>query len=109
MKLALKVGTKKKYENSTTTKSVANEGFVEGSNSWNPSGRKTTDTQVKGEALQRNVRIHDNVFISVESILSLICNDVRLRISSLQKVVDKPMNRAMCERWSFPLTILRSN
>ena len=58
---------------------------------------------------QRNVRIHDKVFISVESILSLICNDVRLRISSLQKVADKPMNRAMCERWSVPLTILRSN
>ena len=33
MKIALKVGTKKKYGNSTTTKSVANEGFVEGSNS----------------------------------------------------------------------------
>ena len=42
LKLALKVGTKKKYGNSTTTKSVANEGFVEGSNSWNPSGTKTT-------------------------------------------------------------------
>ena len=58
---------------------------------------------------QRNVRIHDKVFISVESILSLICNDVRLRISSLQNVADNPMNRAMCERWSFPFTILRSN
>ena len=45
---------------------------------------------------QRNVRIHDKVFVSVESILSLICNDVRLRISSLQKVDDKPINRAMC-------------
>ena len=52
MKLALKVGTKKKYGNSTTTKSVANEGFVEGSNSWNPSGTKTTPTQVKSEAQQ---------------------------------------------------------
>ena len=52
MKLALKVGTKKKYGNSTTTKSVANEGFVEGSNSWIPSGRKTTHTQVMSEALQ---------------------------------------------------------
>ena len=52
MKLALKVGTKKKYGNSTTTKSVANEGFVEGSNSWNPSGTKTTLTQVKSEAQQ---------------------------------------------------------
>ena len=30
MKLALKVVAKKKYENSTTTKSLANEGFVEG-------------------------------------------------------------------------------
>ena len=52
MKLALKVGTKKKYGNSTTTKSLANEGFVEGSNSWNPSGTKTTPTQVKSEAQQ---------------------------------------------------------
>ena len=38
MKLALKVGAKKKYGNSTITKSMVNEGFVEGSNSWNPSG-----------------------------------------------------------------------
>ena len=52
MKLALKVGTKKKYGNSTKTKSVANEGFVEGSKSWNPSGTKTTPTQVKSEAQQ---------------------------------------------------------
>ena len=52
MKLALKVGTKKKYGNSTTTKSVANEGFVEGSNSWNPSGTKTTPTKVKSVAQQ---------------------------------------------------------
>ena len=52
MKLALKVGTKKKYGNSTTTKSVANEGFVERSNSWNPSGTKTTPTQVKSVSQQ---------------------------------------------------------
>ena len=52
MKLALKVGTKKKYGNSTTTKSVANEWFFEGSNSWNPSGTKTTPTQAKSEAQQ---------------------------------------------------------
>ena len=52
MNLALKVGTNKKYGNSTTTKSVANEGFVEGSNSLNPSGTKTTLTQVKSEAQQ---------------------------------------------------------
>ena len=44
IKLALKVGAKNKYGNSTTTKSVANEGFVEGSNSWDPSGTKTTPT-----------------------------------------------------------------
>ena len=50
MKLALKVGAKKRYENSTITKSVANEGFVEGSNSWNLSGTKTTPAQVKSEA-----------------------------------------------------------
>ena len=49
MKLALKVGAKKRYENSTITKSVANEGFVEGSNSWNLSGTKTTPAQVKSE------------------------------------------------------------
>ena len=52
MKLALKVKAKNKYENSTTTKSVANEGFVEGSNSWNPSGAKTTPTQVNSEEQQ---------------------------------------------------------
>ena len=52
MKLALKVGIKRKYGNSTTTKNVANEGFVEGSTSWNLSGTKTTPTQVKSEAQQ---------------------------------------------------------
>ena len=31
---------------------MANEGFVEGSNSWDPSGTKTTPTQVKSEAQQ---------------------------------------------------------
>ena len=31
---------------------MANEGFVEGSNSGNPSGMKTTPTQVKSEAQQ---------------------------------------------------------
>ena len=31
---------------------MANEGFVEGSNSWNPSGTKTTLNQVKSEAQQ---------------------------------------------------------
>ena len=29
---------------------MANEGFVEGSTSWNPNGTKTTSTQVKSEA-----------------------------------------------------------
>ena len=43
MKLDLKVGAKKNYGNSTITKSVAKEGFVEGS-TWNPSGTKTTPT-----------------------------------------------------------------
>ena len=52
MKLALKVGAKNKYGNSTTTKSVANKEFVESSNSWNPSGTKTTPTKVKSEAQQ---------------------------------------------------------
>ena len=41
-----------------------------------------------------------------DTIFHLICNDVRLRISGLQKVVDSPANRSMCERWSFPLNIL---
>ena len=44
MKIALKVGAKKKYENSTTTKCVAKEGFVEGSTSWNPTGTKIAPT-----------------------------------------------------------------
>ena len=54
MKLALKVGAKKNHGISTTTKNVANEGFVEGSTSWNPSGTKTTPTQVKSEAQQES-------------------------------------------------------
>ena len=57
---------------------------------------------------QRNARIHDNNFISADSIFSLICNDVRLRITSFQNVADNPANRAMCERWPFPLAILRA-
>ena len=52
MKLALKVRAKKNG-NSTTTKNVANEGFVKVSTSWNPSGTKTTPTQVKSEAPQQ--------------------------------------------------------
>ena len=55
---------------------------------------------------QRNSRIHENIFSLVDAIFHLVCNDVRLRISSLKKVVDNPVNRAMCERWSFPLNIL---
>ena len=50
MKLALKVGAKKKKGNSTTTKNVANERFVEVSTCWNPSGIKITPTKVKSEA-----------------------------------------------------------
>ena len=57
---------------------------------------------------QRNARVHDNIFISVDSIFSLICNDARLKISSFQNVVDNPANRAMSESWLFPLAILRS-
>ena len=52
IKLALKVEALNKYRSSTTIKSVAKEGFVEGSTSWNPSGTKTTHTQVKSEAQQ---------------------------------------------------------
>ena len=57
---------------------------------------------------QRNVRVHDNLFISDDSIFSLICNYVRLRITIFQNVADNPVNRSICERWPFPLTILRS-
>ena len=50
IKLALKVVAQKKYGNSSTTKSVAKEGFVEGSTSWYPSGTKTIpSSQVKSE------------------------------------------------------------
>ena len=55
---------------------------------------------------QRNSRVYENSFSPADAIFHLICNDVRLRISSFQKVVDNPVNRAMCERWSFPLNIL---
>ena len=57
---------------------------------------------------QRNARIHENQFNSVDSIFFLICNDVRLRITSFQNVADSLENRDLCERWSIPLTILRS-
>ena len=56
---------------------------------------------------QRNARIHQNQFNSVDSIFYLICNYVRLRISSFHNVADNPENRDLCERWSLPLTILR--
>ena len=55
---------------------------------------------------QRNCRVHENIFSPTDTIFHLICNDVRLRISSFQKVVDNTENRSMCERWSFPLNIL---
>ena len=55
----------------------------------------------------RNARVHLNQFISVDSIFYIICNDVRLRITSFQNVADNPANRDLCQRWSFPLTILR--
>ena len=55
---------------------------------------------------QRNSRIYENIYSPADAIFHLICNDVRLRISSFQKVVDNLVNRAMCERWSFPLNIL---
>ena len=57
---------------------------------------------------QRNARVHDNLFTTNVSIFSLIFNDVRLIITTFHNVADNPANRAMCERWSFPLTILRS-
>ena len=56
---------------------------------------------------QRNARVHENQFISIDSIFYLICNDVRLRITSFQNVANNPANRDLCEIWRFPLTILR--
>ena len=50
--------------------------------------------------------MYENIYSPADAIFHLICNDVRLRISSFQKVVDNPVNIAMCERWSFPLNIL---
>ena len=55
---------------------------------------------------QRNSRIHENIFSPADDIFHLICNDVRLRISGFYKVIDNPVNRSMCDRWSFPLHIL---
>ena len=54
----------------------------------------------------RNSSIHENIFSPADAIFHLICNDVRLRISRIHKVVDNPVNRSMCERWSFPFNIL---
>ena len=55
MELALKVGAQNKYGNSITTKSVAKQGFNEGSTSWNPSGTKISPTpQVKSEVNQES-------------------------------------------------------
>ena len=56
---------------------------------------------------QRNARVHENNFISADSIFYLICNDIRLKITSFQNVADNPATRDVCERWSVPLTILR--
>ena len=55
---------------------------------------------------QRNSRIHENLFSPADDIFHLICNDVRLRISGFQKVIDNPVKISMCERGSFPLDIL---
>ena len=54
----------------------------------------------------RNSRIQENNYTPADTIFLLICDNVRLRISGLQKVADTPANRAMFERWSFPLNIL---
>ena len=45
---------------------------------------------------QRNARVHENQFIFVDSIFYLICNDVKLRITSFQNVADNPVNRDLC-------------
>ena len=47
---------------------------------------------------QRNSRIHENIYSPADAIFHLKCNDVRLRVSGLQKVDDNPTNRSMCER-----------
>ena len=54
----------------------------------------------------RNRRIQENSYAPAYNIFHLICDDVRLRISGFQKVVDSPANRSMCERWYFPISIL---
>ena len=54
----------------------------------------------------RNRRIQENNYAPADTIFRLICDDVRLRISGIQKVVDSLANRSMCERWSFPINIL---
>ena len=54
----------------------------------------------------RNRRIQENNYAPADTIFRLICDDVRLRISGIQKVVDSPANRSVCERWSFPIHIL---
>ena len=54
----------------------------------------------------RNRRIQENIYAPADTIFHLICDDVRFRISGLQKIVDSPANRSMCERWAFPLNIL---
>ena len=51
-------------------------------------------------------RIQENNYTPTYTIFHLICDNVRLRISGLQKVADTPANGAMCERWSFLLNIL---
>ena len=57
---------------------------------------------------QRNARVHENQYISVDSIFYLICNDVRLRITSFQNVADSLANRDLYERWCLPHTIFRT-
>ena len=57
---------------------------------------------------QRIARVHDNLFITDDSIFSPICNVVRLIITSFQNVDDNSANRSMCEIWPFPFAILRS-
>ena len=46
----------------------------------------------------RNSRIHENNYSSGETIFHLICNDVRLKVSGLQKVDDNHANKTWCER-----------
>ena len=57
---------------------------------------------------QRNARIYEKEFTNADTIFNIICNDVRLRITSLRNFPNIPANLSMCERWHFNPGILGS-